>query len=127
MPEPDQVMVESVGSVAKPVFLPKGEVTNITLICTVTLPTSVDIRVNVSMQWTGPSYRRVRECTNVRSTCNRTVTLRSLEITKAGVYNCKALVTSPSNSFVTGTGSTTGSTTVSLCKLNVVPSHSIVL
>ena len=122
MPGPDSVIVQSIGTQDRPLFLPNGVVTNTTLNCTVTLNENVDIPVTVKTMWVGPDGFSCTEVAamDVGITHLSQVIVSDLSISKAGSYKCTAIVTSsPSNIFVNVTGEDRNSsdTTLALCKL----------
>ena len=122
MPDPDSVIVQSIGTQDRPLFLPNGVVTNTTLNCTVTLNENVDIPVTVEAMWMRPDGF---SCTKVAAmdvgdTYLSQFIVSDLSTSKAGSYECTAIVTpSPSNIFVNVTGEDRKSsdTTLALCKL----------
>ena len=79
--------------------------TSIYLTCVIELPASVDTRVDVNIEWTGPSKFSPRTHTtsiNFGRSSNRLARYSSLvTMIKSGRYICQANVTSPSE-FING-------------------------
>ena len=120
VPDPVSILVESVGTQRKPIFLPSGNIINVTLSCTVQIDPAVDIPVTVQTNWNGPdgfSFNNI--ATNIVNNTHFTsmATVGSLELKKAGVYHCMATVmASPENQFIMNTGTNENETTLALCK-----------
>ena len=121
VPDPVSVLVESVGTQGNPLFLPSGNIINVTLSCTVQINPAVDVPVTVQTNWTGPegfSYNNIAmnvANNNMHFTSNATV--GSLVLKKAGVYHCMATVMpSPENRFLMNTGTNKSETVLALCE-----------
>ena len=118
MPHPVSVQVESIGTWGKPLFLPSGTVTNVTLTCTVEMSPTVNVPVSVETKWNGPdAFKVTNSAMNVSTNYTSMATVSSLSHKKAGEYRCRARVTSPMNMLITGEGTNENTTTVTLCKL----------
>ena len=118
VPHPVSVQVESIGTWGKPLFLPSGTVTNVTLTCTVEMSPTVNVPVSVETKWNGPdAFKVTNSAMNVSTNYTSMATVSSLSHKKAGEYRCRARVTSPMNMLITGEGTNENTTTVTLCKL----------
>ena len=83
---------------------PLYEGTSHTLICTVTLPDTVDTDVTVDVQWTpvaSSDHVMISSVTSMRSPFISTLTLSPLCMSNAGQYSCEATANSSSQYITT--------------------------
>ena len=92
---------------------------NVTLTCTVELSPAVDVPVTVNTVWTGPdgfmTTNTAQPVMGSTITYTSTTMVNSFGGDQSGVYNCMATVSS-SSSFLTGSGSQSGTARVTVGK-----------
>ena len=121
MPDPISVSTENITNPeGGPLFIPRGDTTNISLICSVILNMLVDVPVTINYRWTRNDLASNTEefIGNFTTTNRNMVTIISpLTPEKAGVYTCKVTVMPASTSmFIDGIGKHNNTTKVALCK-----------
>ena len=121
VPDPVSVLVESVGTQGKPLFLQSsGNVTNVILSCRIQLNPAVNVPVTIETSWTGPDGFTFKDTAmNVFSVYYTSmVNVSSLNLKKAGVYHCTTTVMpSSENEFIMNKGTEENNTTLALCEL----------
>ena len=89
----------------------------VTLTCTVELSPAVDVPVTVNTVWTGPTgfstTNTAQAMAGSTTTYTSTALVSSFGIYQSGNYNCTATVSS-TFSFITGTGSHSGTAKVTI-------------
>ena len=108
VPDPASVLVQSVSTQGKPLFLPSsGNITSVTLSCTVRLNPAVNVPVTVQTSWNGPEgFRSTNTAVNVTDVYHISMAIiDSLNLKKAGIYRCTATVMpSFESEFIMSTG-----------------------
>ena len=89
-----------------------------TLTCTVELSPAVDVPVTVNTVWTGPSLTTVTPTSLMMENLTRYIAMAMVDAARNGSYTCQATVYS-SSQFITGGGSMSASTiiTVGMCSV----------
>ena len=120
MPDPVTIAIEIISHQnIVPIFLPKSTDTDIYLRCIVTLKSEIDIPVTARTDWSrGSSFRmNLPASIEALNTYYSMITIRSINISDAGDYRCRATVSMTSSGYITGEGKKETNTTLSLCKL----------
>jgi hypothetical protein len=118
VPDPVTVEIEITSSQNMPIFLTKSIDTDVDLTCTVMLKSEVNIPVNVRTEWSRVGYSFQRNPPTSMDTLNTyssMITIRSINVSNAGDYRCRATVSKTSSRYITGEGKKEANTTLSLC------------
>lgn len=119
MPDPVIVEIEITSTQNVPIFLPKSIDTDVNLTCIVRLESTVNVPVTVQTEWSrdGSSFQRIPNAhMDTLNTYSSMITIRSINVSNAGKYNCHATVSKTSSMYITDEGKKKGATTLSLCK-----------
>ena len=118
VPDSVSVITEITSHQNMPIFLPKSIDTDVELKCTVILKSEIDIPVTVQTDWSRKSSFRTNlpASMDTLNTYSSMITIRSINISDAGDYKCRATVSKTPSGYITGEGKNETSTTLSLCK-----------
>ena len=121
VPDPFRVSINNPGG--GPLFIPRGVTTNMSLICSVTLNTLIDVPVSVNYRWSRSDFasNSMESVGQYTATGPNMITISPLTLQKAGVYTCEVTVMpTPANMFIEGTSGHTSTTNVSLCEFTKI-------